>query len=272
MHLFFLVLTLFSLKSLVLLQEIASFYHIDYSKLFFFISSALFLFSALHSTTAPFSSLVLVGYTIYQCRCFQKRIKNHAFIWKEAIEKEQLRMKRLYHFISLFTDVPQMKTKVKRRRYVDFIYRYIPKEHAFTYTYLYAHRMIRGGEYSQLFFSLFSLSMTLMLVFQNQFVYVLGVVTLYLLGVQVIPLYNQFYGLSMAQLYPITKAQKQANFKQFVFYLLSVTAFLFSFPTIFFFSFFKSFLLFVLLLIEAYSFSTFYVSKRLKKDEKQVIL
>ena len=50
--------------------------------------------------------------------------KNKIIQWNYLIDVEKLRLMRKYSFFNLFTDVPQIKKKAKRRKYLDWL---IPK-------------------------------------------------------------------------------------------------------------------------------------------------
>lgn len=70
--------------------------------------------------------------------------------WENMIKKENNRMHRIYRFIHLFTDVPEITGSIKRRKLFDPVLNRIKKESKNTYLYLYARSFLRGSEYSGL--------------------------------------------------------------------------------------------------------------------------
>ncbi|MGM0126091.1 ABC-2 type transport system permease [Enterococcus sp. AZ194] len=148
--------------------------------------------------------------------------------WEEMINKEQNRLHRLYQFINLFTDVPEITATVKRRKYLDGFLNRIPLQHKQTYLYLYARRMIRGSEFSGLYLRLVAIG-SLFLYFLDSlwFSVGLGVVFIYLIGFQLIPLYNQFHYMVLTQLYPVPTSQKGQAVQSLIGFLLLAAALIF---------------------------------------------
>ena len=139
------------------------------------------------------------------------------------IQLESNRLQRIYRFINLFTDVPQVAASVKRRKYLDGLLTKIPKDQGHTYLYLYARRMLRGSEFSGLYLRLVVIG-GLLLYFVNEiwFSVGLGALFLYLIGFQLVPLYNQFQYVVMTQLYPVPSQQKTKALRQLLLVLLLV--------------------------------------------------
>ncbi|MBP1039873.1 ABC transporter permease [Vagococcus sp. BWB3-3] len=149
--------------------------------------------------------------------------------WERMINHEQQRMKRIYQFINMFTDVPGISGKVKRRKIFDGLLNNIKKTHKNTYLYLYSRSFLRGAEYSGLFIRL-TLVGTIVLVFLNEFMLVLivSLVIIYLIGFQMIPMYGQFDYMVMTELYPLTSQDKKAAVNTLVRVLLLIVGSVFS--------------------------------------------
>lgn len=149
--------------------------------------------------------------------------------WNKMIQLESNRLQRIYRFINLFTDVPQVAASVKRRKYLDGLLTKIPKDQGHTYLYLYARRMLRGSEFSGLYLRLVVIG-GLLLYFVNEiwFSVGLGALFLYLIGFQLVPLYNQFQYMVMTQLYPVPSQQKTKALRQLLLVLLLVGAVIFT--------------------------------------------
>ncbi len=149
--------------------------------------------------------------------------------WDKMIRVEANRLQRIYRFINLFTDVPQIAASVKRRKYLDGILKKIPQDKAHTYLYLYARRMLRGSEFSGLYLRLVAIG-ALLLYFVDEiwFSAGLGGLFLYLIGFQLAPLYNQFQYMVLTRLYPVASSQKKQALQQLLLVLLLAAAVIFA--------------------------------------------
>lgn len=149
-----------------------------------------------------------------------KRVKQ-PLAWDKMIATENRRLQRIYRFINLFTDVPQIATSVKRRKYLDGILALIPKDQGHSYLYLFSHRLLRGSDFGGLYARLLVLgSLLLYFVTERWFSIGLGCLFLYLIGFQLAPLYNQFQYMVMTQLYPLPQKQKARALQQLIVGLL----------------------------------------------------
>lgn len=149
-----------------------------------------------------------------------KRVKQ-PLAWDKMIATENRRLQRIYRFINLFTDVPQIATSVKRRKYFDGILALIPKDQGHSYLYLFSHRLLRGSDFGGLYTRLLVLgSLLLYFVAERWFSIGLGCLFLYLIGFQLAPLYNQFQYMVMTQLYPLPQKQKARALQQLIVGLL----------------------------------------------------
>lgn len=149
-----------------------------------------------------------------------KRVKQ-PLAWDKMIATENRRLQRIYRFINLFTDVPQIATSVKRRKYLDGILALIPKDQGHSYLYLFSHRLLRGSDFGGLYTRLLVLgSLLLYFVAERWFSIGLGCLFLYLIGFQLAPLYNQFQYMVMTQLYPLPEKQKARALQQLIVGLL----------------------------------------------------
>lgn len=189
--------------------------------------------------------------------------------WEQMVQKEKNRMHRIYQFIHLFTDVPEISSSVKRRKFLDPLLSNIKKTGQNTYLYLYARSLLRGSEYSGLFIRLVLVG-GVILFFLKEFWISMGVSVLfiYLIGFQLIPIYTQFDYMVMTHLYPVPNEQKKQAVSKLVTVLLLAAAILFSVFVLIALPDFKEGLLVVgALLVEVILFAKFYVPYRLKKME-----
>lgn len=149
--------------------------------------------------------------------------KNKIIQWNYLIDVEKLRLMRKYSFFNLFTDVPQVKKKAKRRKYLDCL---IPKFKN-VYGYLFIRAIIRNGEYSGLYVRLTVIEFIVLLFIPKFWLsLVIGMLFIYLIGFQMLPLYKYFDDNVFVHLYPLETNSKGKEFKSILLALLIINAFL----------------------------------------------
>ena len=159
----------------------------------------------------------------------RKKASYHVFKWKDAIAAEDKRVMRIYKFFSLFTDVPEVHQKIKRRRYLDWLLPRIQQDSHQTYKYLYWRGFWRNSEYSGLFMRLTIIGVLLMLFINLKWVSLLtGLLFIYLTSFQLIPLANQFYDIVFTHLYPVKLSQQLASFRKILGALTAVQTVIFT--------------------------------------------
>ena len=233
------------------------------------ISSVVIMGIGLYSLPILGSILALIQTVVFNY-WIKKKVQAVSLDWEKMIRKEKSRMYRIYQFIHLFTDVPEISSSVKRRKYADPVLNKIKRTTENTYFYLYARSFLRGSEYSGLFLRLVLVA-GVILFFLKEFWISMGVSILfvYLIGFQLIPIYAQFDYMVMTQLYPVPKQQKKKAVSQLVSILLLITVFLFSLFVLLALPRKIDALFIVLtLIVEASLFAKFYVPYRLKEMEE----
>ncbi|MEG2707665.1 MAG: ABC transporter permease [Vagococcus sp.] len=217
----------------------------------------------------PISILCLV-YCLVQSK---NAVSHHPFNWQKSIELERKRMKKIYSFINLFTDVPGLSADIKRRAYLDPVLHKIKREQGQTYTYLYSRVFLRGTEYSGLVIRL-TLIGSLVLLFSDQLILnaIVSALFVYLIGFQLLPMYNEFDYMLMTQLYPVPKGQKSVAVQKIIGLILLVVSILFSLLLLIVLEDkVNAALVSVIILAESIFFTKIYAAKRLKKLEKSLI-
>ncbi|WP_417638427.1 ABC transporter permease [Enterococcus faecalis] len=159
---------------------------------------------------------------------WQNKMKQSFLDWEKMIQKEQNRMHRIYKFIQLFTDIPEVSSTVKRRKYLDPLLGVVKKTSENTYAYLFIRSFLRGSEYSGLLFRLILVGGVLLFFLQEFWIaLVVALLFVYLIGFQLIPMYTQFDYMVMTQLYPISIEKKQAAIRRLISGALSVASIIF---------------------------------------------
>lgn len=194
--------------------------------------------------------------------------KERLLDWSKMIDRENARLHRIYQFINLFTDVPEVEAKVHRRKYLDSLLARISVKHENTYLYLFARGALRGAEFGGLFFRLLIVGGVLLFLL-NDFRFIVGVSLLfvYLIGFQMIPLYSQFDYITATQLYPVAKKYKKAALQRLLVILLTAAALIFTLCGLVHLSVVESLGVLIVLLIEIGLFAWFYLPSRIKKME-----
>lgn len=164
---------------------------------------------------SPWMTLIIAVVSWGGMLQLRKKANYHVFKWKDAIAAEDKRVMRIYKFFSLFTDVPEVHQKIKRRRYLDRLLPRFQQDSRQTYKYLYWRGFWRNSEYSGLFMRLTIIGVLLMLFINLKWVSLLiGLLFVYLTSFQLIPLANQFYDIVFTHLYPVKPSQQLASFRK----------------------------------------------------------
>ncbi|MFS0654995.1 ABC transporter permease [Bacillus sp. 179-C3.3 HS] len=154
--------------------------------------------------------VLYAGYLIY----LTNAVKKQPFQWELHISDELKRKQRFYRLANLFTDVPHLKKQVKRRVYMDWVLQFVPYEQRKTFSYMYVRAFLRSNDY-------FGLVIRLTLVFVLIILYtgatdwigaLLVLFTVFITGVQLVPLTKHFAHLSLQALYPVSQQEKDRSF------------------------------------------------------------
>ncbi|PAY13295.1 MULTISPECIES: ABC transporter permease [unclassified Bacillus (in: firmicutes)] len=154
--------------------------------------------------------------------------KGKTFKWESHIEYELRRKQRFYRIANLFTDVPHLKKQAKRRAYLDFLLRFVPFEQRKTFAYMFARAFLRSSDY-------LGIQVRLTVIFALIIMYasaspmiagILTVFTVFITGIQLLPLFGHFDHLALQDLYPVKKEAKLKSYFSLLKTALSVQALL----------------------------------------------
>lgn len=169
--------------------------------------------------------LLIIAYTLYSENAAKERLLK----WETLIEKEAGRMQLFYRTANMFTDVPHVKSRVGRRKWLDPVFRRIPYGQNNVYTHLFSRTIARTKEYSGLIIRLTAIPAILLVFVDNPFVSIaVALIFLYLTGFQLLPLYSRHDLIVWVQLYPVPYEAKKRAFFQLLFYVLLGQAVLFA--------------------------------------------
>lgn len=160
---------------------------------------------------------------------FYMKTKEKGLKWELLIELEERRMNAFYRLANMFTDVPKLKDRVKRRRWLDWLLARLPYSQEATFKHLYMRTFLRAGDYFGLFMRL-SIIGWLVLYFVS-FGYGqigLAVLFLYLTGFQLLPLWSHHQHKLWISLYPVQQSLREHAFKQLLVNVLYVQTVIFA--------------------------------------------
>ena len=147
--------------------------------------------------------------------------------WREQIKIEDNRMLGIYRFFNMFTEVPMLAGTIKRRRYLDGLFKLIKPRHDKFYLYLYSRGMVRGSEFSGLVVRLTVIGMLLLYFVRGEWLpVILAALFIYLIGFQLLPFFQQYEDIVFTHVYPILPAQRLKSFVTLITLILSVAALL----------------------------------------------
>lgn len=230
--LFFLLLALFKLFNVFIRRFI--FYYTETSvhrtdTFIRFCMNGLFLYLLFSDAPIAFSLALWVP-MLFLFFYFRRAVQNKGVKWEWLIEQEEKRKGSFYRLANLFTDVPQLKERVKRRRWLDWILSFIPYGHERTYTHLLVRTFLRSGDYFCLFIRLTVIGGIGIYFLPNGYgQLVLALLFLYLTGFQLTPLRLHHENNLFADMYPVAKALLEKSFNGLLLLVLWIQTTIFSF-------------------------------------------
>lgn len=154
---------------------------------------------------------------------FRKQNTDKGLKWEQLIDLEERRMTSFYRIANLFTDVPKLKDRVKRRKWLDWIFTAIPFKQENSFFHLYVRTFFRAGDYFGLVIRLTLIGAGALYLISFGIGQVLLVILfLYLTGFQLLPLWNHHQNKLWVSLYPLKDEVREKSF-----YRLLLTALIF---------------------------------------------
>jgi ABC-2 type transport system permease protein len=173
--------------------------------------------------------LIIAIVMVFYMNSFFVRSKKMGLKWNQLIEQEEKRMGSFYRFANLFTDVPQLRDTVKRRRWLDLLISRIPFLQSKTYKYLYSRTFLRSSDYLGLFVRLTIIGIFALYFISYGFGQILLVILfLYLTGFQLLPLWHHHQNKLWVDLYPVEEKHKLDAFHSLMMVILTVQTVLFA--------------------------------------------
>lgn len=175
-----------------------------------FILNGLFVYFLVERT-----SIILIGgivlLMVLYLAILHQMVKGKPLNWEYLISEEGKKMMLLYRIANMFIDVPALKERVSRRKWLDFILSIIGEKR--TYLYLYTRTFLRSGNYFGLYVRLLALGGVIL--YFIPFLYgrfIVSLIFLYLIGYQLLTLWKHHRMKVWLDLYPVGGEEKKKDF------------------------------------------------------------
>ena len=175
-----------------------------------FILNALFVYFLVERTSVMFIAGIILLMVLYLAILHQM-VKGKPLNWEYLISEEGKKMMLLYRIANMFVDVPALKERVARRKWLDFILAMIGEKR--TYLYLYTRTFLRSGNYFGLYVRLLALGGVIL--YFIPFLYgrfIVSLIFLYLIGYQLLTLWKHHRMKIWLDLYPVGGEEKKKDF------------------------------------------------------------
>lgn len=172
--------------------------------------------------TILFAALFLYDYVL--------AAKQAGVVWDLLLEKDQNSMQTFYRIANMFSDVPHIKTRVRKRQWlVSLVTRNIPFEKRRTFDYLYRITFVRSGDYVGMYVRLIIIGGLFIYLIPNIWVKLLFVILfLYMSSFQMMTLYQHHRTIMWLDIYPIEKTDRQQSLVKLIFQLTILQTVLFA--------------------------------------------
>ena len=175
-----------------------------------FILNGLFVYFLVERTSVLFIGGIVLLMVLYLAIMHQM-VKGKPLNWEYLISEEGKKMMLLYRIANMFVDVPALKERVARRKWLDFILSMIGEKR--TYLYLYTRTFLRSGNYFGLYVRLLALGGVIL--YFIPFLYgrfIVSFIFLYLIGYQLLTLWKHHRMKIWLDLYPVKVDEKKKDF------------------------------------------------------------
>lgn len=224
-----------------------------------------FVFSLLSKLSIMYTVVIVAGMGVYLFSLYRKK-ERQGYNWEQLIDEEEKKKLRLYRFANLFTDVPQLKERVKRRKWLDIFATAVSFSQANTYSFLYIRSFLRSGSY----FGMFVRQLILggILVYYVPFLYArmfISLLFIYVIAYQLISLAKRYHVMLWTNLYPIPVETQRRAFSSLLIRLLILPSVVYS--VLFAIATYNWLMAVIILLCNlffSYGFTYVYGSKRIK--------
>lgn len=175
---------------------------------------------------AGLTTILFVLLLLYDFYYSSKRV---GVAWDILVDSDLSRMQTFYRIANLFTDVPHMKNRFKKRKWLKSLTERIPFARKHTYDYLYRIAFIRSGDYLGMYVRLVVIGGLLIYFIPNDWMkFIFALLFLYLSGFQMITLYQHFRTNMWLDLYPVEIEVRRQSVMRLLIKLTAIQVVLFT--------------------------------------------
>ncbi|GAM15047.1 ABC transporter permease [Mesobacillus selenatarsenatis] len=168
-----------------------------------------FIFSGAQLFFAAVPAAVLIMLYFY----YKKQTKDKGLKWEQLIEDEERRMNAFYRVANMFTDVPKLRDRTKRRKWLDWLVNIIPYKQDLAFSHLYLRTFARSGDYFGLLVRLTLIGgAALYFLSYGPGQILFALLFMYLTGFQLLPLWNHHQNKLWVGLYPVPENSRKKSF------------------------------------------------------------
>ncbi|CAI2676095.1 hypothetical protein AKUA1202_07090 [Apilactobacillus kunkeei] len=190
------------------------------------------------------------------------KLKQQSINWQVVIEKTESHENSLNRFFNMFTDVENMQGAVKRRSYLDSMFKIFNND---VYSVLYSRGIVRDKEISGLLTRVSILGAIIIGAIKLDWMAILiAMLFMYLIVFQLIPYFTNFEDNVFTSLYPINFDLQVKSFTNVIGKIMILVIIVLMIGSIFMFNL-GSLMLFLALVIEWILLIKIYVPKKIKK-------
>ncbi|CAI2589279.1 hypothetical protein AKUH1B105A_06220 [Apilactobacillus kunkeei] len=191
------------------------------------------------------------------------KLKQQSINWQVVIEKTESHENSLNRFFNMFTDVENMQGAVRRRSYLDSLFKMFNGD---VYSVLYSRGIVRDKEISGLLTRVSILGAIIIGAIKLEWMAVLiALLFIYLIVFQLIPYFTNFEDNVFISLYPINFDQQVKSFTNVIGKIMILVIIVLMVGSILMFNLLGSLMLLLSLVIEWILLIKIYVPKKIKK-------
>ena len=158
--------------------------------------------------------LLFAGIVVRYFAVTESKSQLFAIDWLRATSQAQVQQQRTLHFFALFAEVPHQPKTIKRRRYLDSLFKRLTKGQGSLFQ-LFLTRLARDTEILPLIIRLFLVGVVLVIALKSAPLWLITIIAtavLYLITFQMLPLYDDTQKNLWTRLIPISKVERLKSF------------------------------------------------------------
>ncbi|MFT8318709.1 MAG: ABC transporter permease [Sporolactobacillus sp.] len=184
--------------------------------------SFLFLFSVFERVSLLVPAVSLLVLLFCTVVLFHRQAAAGLMNWARVIEMDERQAMKFLRFANLFTDVPQLRRRIRARKWLT---RFFPINHfepQEVYRQLFIKTFIRSDDYLGMYSRLTLIGgLVGYAAHFGYFTVFIVVSALYLTGIQILPMWHQSFPQALEGMYPIPRLIKKKAFIRLAFLLLA---------------------------------------------------